>query len=107
MRAKGFPWRPRVGDWFVNHLGYCEFVASHEHASAIGGNGDAFLPNWNDCRHWLATRGWGDPEFRDEDGWVGMFITHRSGRLLQARGVSDLDCLYQIILQILFGVSER
>ncbi|HIA03622.1 MAG TPA: hypothetical protein EYN66_17240 [Myxococcales bacterium] len=51
--------------------------------------------------------GWGDPEFRDEDECVGIFVRHRNGDFLRARGVSDLDCLYQIILQILFGVTER
>ena len=103
MRALGFPWRPRVGDWYVSHTGYCELVRDYEHAQQLGKNGDAFLPTWADARSWLGNQGWCDPELRDVNTGVSLWIRHENGTLLKARGDSDLDCLYQIILKILLG----
>lgn len=102
MKAVGFPWRPRVGDWFMSHNGFCEIVRTHDQAQRLGENGDIFLPRWEDCRTWLASHGWGHPEVSDEDdGGVRMTLTHESGELVRANGDSDLDCLYQVILRLL------
>ena len=106
MRALGFPWRPRIGDWYVQHTGYCELVRSLEQAQQLGRNGDSFLPTWDDCRTWLAERGWGDPEMQDSQEAIGMWVRHEDGQLLRATGVSDLDCLYQVILTILLRTSR-
>ena len=102
LKAVGFPWRPQVGDWFVNHVGYCELVTSLDQAESLGANGDVFLPSWADCRAWLTSRGWGHPEVTDDtDADITMRVTHRSGRVIRVQGVSDLDCLYRVILTIL------
>ena len=102
LKAVGFPWRPRVGDWFIDHTGYCELVRTYEHAQRLGANGDVFLPSWDDCRHWLGQRGWSHPEvIHEEEYEITLLLTHRSGRTTRATGVSDLDCLYRIILSIL------
>jgi len=104
LKAVGFPWRPQIGDWFVNHVGYCELVKTFEQAQKLGKNGDVFLPNWEDCRGWLAARGWGHPELADDySGDVRMLLTHSSGKILRVTGASDLDCLYRAILTILLS----
>ena len=102
MKAKGFPWRPRVGDWYVSHTGHCELVSSLDQVHRLSGNGSVFLPSWDDCRHWLSLYDWCDPELDDDNGGsVRMHVTHADGRVLRVVGVSDLDCLYRIILSIL------
>lgn len=105
MKAAGFQWRPRVGDWYVDHTGYCDLVRTYEQAQSIGRNGHAFLPSWDDCRAWLADRGWGCPEIiQDEPGRVSMMITHeKSEEIKRAVGASDLDCLYSVILMIILA----
>jgi hypothetical protein len=114
LRAVGFPWRPRVGDWYVDHRGYCGLVRTHEesqtiaHSVAVQDSGHSFLPSWDDCREWLSVRGWGRPEIFDEaKGQIRMLVTHEDGRVMRATGDSDLDCLYRLILLLLLnGVSE-
>ena len=102
MKALGFPWRPRLGDWFLDHSGYCALIRDHSEVSRYGNNGCVFLPRWDDCRAWLGARGWGQPEVEDEgDGEIWMRVSHADGRILRVCGVSDLDCLYQIILRLL------
>jgi len=104
MKAAGFPWRPRVGDWYVSHTGHCELVQTHDQALRLGGNGSVFLPTWEDCRSWLDRHGWRDPEVDDDDnGTIRLHVTHESGAVKRAVGHSDLDCLYRIILQLLVG----
>lgn len=102
----GFPWRPKVGDWYVDHLGFCELVRSIDDVERIAEDGAraapaVFIPDWDDCRAWLSERGWGHPEVMvDADSEVTMAITHESGRRLRTTGVSDLDCLYRFILLV-------
>ena len=104
MKAAGFSWRPRIGDWYVHHNGYCDFVRSFEQVEQIGLNGHVFLPTWSDCRGWLSRRGWGHPEVIDGgEGEVSMLVTHQDGALRRVTGISDLDCMYRIILQILLA----
>ncbi|MFT5435278.1 MAG: hypothetical protein ACI9OJ_005995 [Myxococcota bacterium] len=104
LKAVGFPWRPQVGDWFINHVGYCELVKTLDQAERLGSNGAVFLPNWEDCRAWLQRSDWGHPELMDEsDGEVSMLLTHSSGRLIRVNGASDLDCLYRAILTIVLS----
>jgi|GEM_PF-5343343 hypothetical protein len=104
MKAAGFPWRPRVGDWYVSYTGHCDLVRTHDQALLLGGNGSVFLPTWEDCRSWLDRHGWRDPEVDDDhDGTIRLHVTHKSGVVKRAVGHSDLDCLYRIILQVLVG----
>ena len=104
LKAIGFPWRPKLGDWYVSHSGFCEMVRDFAEVGAVGRNGHAFLPVWSDCRDWLQDRGWRHPEVvLDEPGHVMMTLTHDDGRLLRSTGVSDLDCLYRMIMMLLLG----
>ncbi len=108
LKAIGFPWRPKVGDWFVDHHGFCDLVRTYEQTKTIGTNGHAFLPSWDDCRQWLGTHGWGHPEVISEGrGQVMLLVTHTDGRVQRATGDSDLDCLYRIILQLLLNASRE
>jgi hypothetical protein len=103
MKAVGFPWRPQVGDWYVSHTGHCEIIQTYEQAKQMGGNGDIFLPTWQDCRQWLLKHGWLHPEVDDDHfGQVRVHVTHESGRIERATGDTELDCLYGIILGLLF-----
>ena len=116
LKAAGFPWRPRVGDWFIDHTGHCALVANYEQAQALGENGDVFLPTWCDCREWLATRGFLHPEVTDlpvdptdrhpDMNAVSMKISHANGRQLQVDGVSDLDAIYRLVLMVMLAHED-
>ena len=116
LRAAGFPWRPRVGDWFIDHTGHCALVQTYEQAQTLGDNGDVFLPSWGDCREWLSVRGFFHPEVKDlpldptdrhpDANSVAMTISHTSGRRLQVEGVSDLDAIYRLVLMVLLAHED-
>lgn len=103
LRRVGFPWNPRVGDWYVDQKGYCELVRDYDQAKRLVTNGDTFLPGWPDCRAWLADRHWANPEvIVDEPGAVHLIVTHQeTEEVIRVRGNSDLDCLYSVILTIM------
>ena len=64
------------------------------------------LPSWERGRAWLRSRGWGCP-YCTTDGMTitWFFEPYQSDldELLSAQGLTDLECLYAVMLQ----VSER
>lgn len=101
LKAVGFPWRPKIGDWYVDHTGYCDLVRTPEDMSRAVRHGNIFLPSWDDCRSWLLDRGWGHPEvLHEDDTGVTLTLSHSSGPSLRMSGASDLDCLYRAILMV-------
>ena len=120
LRKVGFPWRPKIGDWYVDPSGHCNLVRTVEEAEKVRPAADrevppvkapppnVFLPGWDDCRAWLAERGWGHPEVMHEDECeVTMLLSHDDGRSLKVTGASDLDCLYRLILMVQLRTPPR
>ncbi len=108
LKATGLVWRPKIGDWYVDHTGYCDIVRTVEDVQRLGRNGDVYLPDWQDCREWLFERGWSHPEVIHEDAHgVSLVLTHRTGSSLKASGSSDLDSLYRIMLMVQLATPVR
>lgn len=108
LKATGLIWRPKLGDWYVDHTGYCHLVRTPEDLQRLGGNGDVYLPDWHACRAWLGERGWSHPEvIHEDDDCVHLVLTHTSGTTLKATGVSDLDSLYRIMLMVQLSTPAR
>ncbi len=108
LKATGLVWHPKVGDWYVDHTGFCDLVRSPDDATRLGRNGDVFLPSWQDGRAWLRARGWSHPEvIHEDDGSVHLVLSHAGGATLKAVGVSELDSLYRIMLMVQLSTPVR
>ena len=101
MQRAGIFWRVRIGHWYVTCDGFVGLVKGQ-------GEGEecqrlhTWLPTWVDARAWLKERGYGYPEFL-EDGEEIITLALRDGQEeeLRVSGNSDLECLYQAMIQVL------
>lgn len=106
IKALGFVWRPRIGDWYVTDDGFVGLVK---------GEGDAlhaaarftFLPDWATCRQWLKEHGFSHPEFaRDEPEETRIEVMSDNAEIIVGTGASDLECLYAIMAAVLVRRGE-
>ena len=103
LKEAGLLWRVQIGHWYVTKDGFVGLVRGQGEAVDCQ-NMHTWIPEWSDCRSWLKDRGYGHPEFiEDEVGQVTLALRHRNEGELRVRGTSDLCCLYDAMDQILTG----
>jgi hypothetical protein len=125
-RAQHEEWPWQMGDWaclakeqpeesdivLVEHVweGLLEVRSSGAAPSAplLRESADRFfpLPSWEQGRIWLRHRGWGFPYCTTDRMTITWFFEPFQtdlDELLSAQGLTDLECLYTVMLQ----VSER
>jgi len=61
------------------------------------------LPSWEHGRAWLRTHGWGFPHCTTDGMTITWFFEPfqtELDELLSAQGLTDLECLYAVMLQV-------
>lgn len=99
MKQGGITWKSRIGGWYYSESGFCELVKEERQLPVVDRH--TWLPLWEECREWLKKNGWQNLEFvTDAFEHVEIEITHPRLGTLGARGTSDRECLYKLILRI-------
>lgn len=105
LRSSGLTWGPEPGHYVfdVNGMiragspfqaGIYLIHSANTFESMVGGQDEllenfVWLPTWENCRSWLTERG------------VGPDAVYKAWKVGSADGMTDRECLYKLILEVL------